>query len=424
MKLANLASQPQRSKPMITENSPPERFIGLDVHKHYLVALGVDSSGRKVLGPQRVSLSDLEPWMCKTLTRNDAVALEMTTNTWQVHDDLLPHVHSVTVVHPPHLKVITKAQVMTDRLAAQHLARLHAKSLLVGIWVPSPEVRDRRALIARRSRMVSLSTQAKNRLHAVLHRHHLPLPEHGSPFYGERREWWVALPLSSAEKVCLLTDFDTMIFAQGQIRIIEESLKEIAAQDPRLPLLVQITGVSMILALTILAAIDRIERFPDAKHLVGYAGLGARVHDSGLTTRTGRITKAGRRDLRAAMVEAAQTAANTHPHWQAELKRLELRLGRNKAIVAIARKLLVIVWHVLTKEVADRFAEPERVARKLFQHAYRLGKANRASGQSTAAYVRSQLDRLGLGKDLDRIAWGKVKKPIPLPPSRLPSPGG
>ena len=75
------------------------------------------------------------------------------------------------------------------------------------------------------------------------------------------------------------------------------------------------------------------------------------------------------------MVEAAQTAAHTHPHWQAELARLEPRLGRNKAIVAIARKLLVAVWHVLTQGCADRHAEPERVARKLLQHAYRLGRA-------------------------------------------------
>jgi transposase len=63
-----------------------------------------------------------------------------------------------------------------------------------------------------------------------------------------------------------------------------------------------------------------------------------------MSSRKGSITKAGRRDLRAAMVEAAQTAANTHPHWKAELARLEPRLGRNKAIVAIARKLLVAGW--------------------------------------------------------------------------------
>jgi hypothetical protein len=47
----------------------------------------------------------------------------MTTNTWRVYDELLPYVHSVIVVHPPHVALITRAQVMTDKIAASHLAR-------------------------------------------------------------------------------------------------------------------------------------------------------------------------------------------------------------------------------------------------------------------------------------------------------------
>jgi hypothetical protein len=138
-----------------------------------------------------------------------------------------------------------------------------------------------------------------------------------------------------------------------------------------------------------------------------------------MTMRTGKITKAGRRELRAALVEAAQVAVLHHPHWRGELARLEPRLGRNKAIVAIARRLLVAVWHILTEQVADKHAESAAVARKLMQHAYRLGKQNRRAGQRTAAYVREELDRLGLGAEMEELAWGK-KKPIPLPPSTLP----
>ncbi len=118
------------------------------------------------------------------------------------------------------------------------------------------------------------------------------------------------------------------------------------------------------------------------------------------------------------MVEAAQTAANTHPHWKAELARLEPRLGRNKAIVAIARKLLVAVWHILTKSVADRYAEPDIVARKLMNYAYLLGKANRPKGQKTAEFVRQQLDELGLGQDVTEIPWGVTRPPLRLPPSK------
>jgi transposase len=141
------------------------------------------------------------------------------------------------------------------------------------------------------------------------------------------------------------------------------------------------------------------------------------VHDSGLTTRTGKITKAGRRDLRVALVEAAHVAANSHPHWKAELARLQPRLGYNKAIVAIARKLLVTVWHVLARKVADRFAEPEKVSKKILHIAYEVGKENRA-GKSAAQFARERMDALGMGQELTSIPWGS-KKPIPLPPSTL-----
>jgi transposase len=405
---------------MSTAPSTPTRFVGLDVHKHYLIATGVDPAGQVVLGPRRVRLSDLAAWRAQHLSAQDAVVLEMTTNTWQLYDDLAPHVHSVTVVHPPQVALLTRAQVKTDRKAALALAQLHAKGLLPAVWVPPQDVRDRRALLAQRTKFTRLATQAKNRLHAVLHRHHLAPPQ-GAPFSPERRAWWLALPLSPLERTCLASDLDSLAFAQAQVARLEAALTALAAEEARLVLLLQLPGFSLVTALTVLAAIGDIGRFPSPKHLVGYAGLGARVHDSGQLHRSGRITKAGRRDLRAAQVEAAQTAANTHPHWQAELARLEPRLGRNRAIVAIARKLLVAVWYVLTYGQADRFAEPERVARKLLAHAYRLGRSHRPAGQRPAAYVRAQLEQLGLGAELTAVRHGPNRS-VPLPPAGLDRP--
>jgi hypothetical protein len=116
---------------------------------------------------------------------------------------------------------------------------------------------------------------------------------------------------------------------------------------------------------------------PSAKHLVGYAGLGASVHNSGKTHRTGRITKQGRRELRWVLVQAAWVAVNTQPHWKEQYQRLTRRKPTNKAIVVIARKLLVVVWHVLTECVADRKADEEMVAFNLLMWAWNLGKERR-----------------------------------------------
>lgn len=402
---------------MTAVQASPSRFIGLDVHKHYLVAIGVDAEQNQVFGPQRVELSHLERWVAKHLTASDAVVLEMSTNSFQLYDDMVAHVYSVTLVHPPHVALITQAQVKTDRKAALILAQLHAARLLPAVWVPQPAGRDLRALVAQRSKMVRLSTQAKNRLHALLHRQRLGLPETGNLFTAENRSWWQQLPISALEKVRLQSDLNTLEFAQAQIALLEQAFELTAAQDKRILLLIQLPGLALISAVALLAAIGDIRRFPAAKYLVGYAGLGAGVYDSGQTHRTGRITKAGRRDLRTTMVEVAHTAARTHPHWKAELARLEPRLGKSKAIVAIARKLLVAVWHVLTKECADRYADPEQVARFLVQYAYRLGQDRRPEGQTMPMYVREQLDSLGLGADLTSFKNGQ--RIIKLPPSRL-----
>jgi transposase len=393
----------------------PTRFIGLDIHKEYFVAVGVNARREVVFGPRRISNYQLETWISQQLSAEDALVLEMTTNAYQFYDSLLPHVHSVLVVHPPQVALVTRVPVKTDQKAALALAQLHAAGLLTGVWIPPQAVRDLRALLAQREKMIRLSTQAKNRLTSLLHRKHLLLPE--NPFAPAGRAWWESLPLSDTERFLLRSDLDTLQFAQQQIEQLEACLKQASAQDDRTPQLVQLPGVGWLTAITILAAIGNITRFPSSKHLVGYAGLGARVHDSGMTHTSGRITKAGRKDLRRALVNAANRAVQHHPHWQQELERLQPHLGRSKAVVAIARKLLVAVWYVLTQQTADRFAEPASVARAFYDHAYSIGRQNLPADQTVLDYVRIQLDQLGIGPDLQELSWGgRLRK---LPPSRL-----
>src|SRR5689334_20094976 len=77
-----------------------ERFVALDVHKHYVVVGAVSSSQQVVLSPRRVDLDDFPGWGHQHLCSTDAVVLEATTNAWHLCDQLLPLVSSVTVAHP------------------------------------------------------------------------------------------------------------------------------------------------------------------------------------------------------------------------------------------------------------------------------------------------------------------------------------
>jgi transposase len=178
---------------------------------------------------------------------------------------------------------------------------------------------------------------------------------------------------------------------------VETELIQCSVQAPwvaQVPYLVQVPGIGVLNAMVVLAAIGDIARFPTARHLVSYSGLAESHHASGQTVQTGRITKEGRKDLRTTLVEAAWVAVDRHPHWKAVFQRLAARIGQRKALVAVARKLLVVLWHVLSGHVADHHAEDLAVARKRFLWSSTKGTARRL-GLSRAAFVRQHARPLG-----------------------------
>jgi hypothetical protein len=172
--------------------------------------------------------------------------------------------------------------------------------------------------------------------------------------------------------------------------------------------LMQLPGIALITAMTVLAAIGDITRFAHAKELVGYSGPGASVHDSGQTHRTGHMTKQGRKELRTVLVAAMWRTVECSDHWRVEFERLTRRMPPAKAIVALARKMLVVIWHVLTEQAADQHANSDRVAFKFMVWSWKLTDAQRG-GLTTRQFVRYQLMRLKLGDHLTHVVRGGAK---------------
>src|SRR5690242_9569226 len=214
---------------------------------------------------------------------------------------------------------------------------------------------------------------------AVLTAHHL-LPPAGEPFSLKNRGWWQSLKVSASTTLLITQELAQLDSLQPLISQTEQELIKLSNTGrwaSQSAFLLQLPGVGVLTAMVILSAIGDIERFASAKQLVGYSGLGASIHSSGQLTRTGSITKEGRRELRTALVEAAWAAVVYDEFWKALFERLAAGLGRGKAIVAVARKLLVVIWHVLSEGVADRQANEERVTSKLLRWGYKLGATGR-----------------------------------------------
>jgi len=402
-------------------SATPKRYVGLDVHKHYGLVAAVNAQQEVVLRPQRVDLVALEGWAQKHLRPTDEIGLEATSNAWYVHDLLQPLVARLVVGDPHQIKLIAAAMVKTDRTDTLTLCRLLAVNMIPPVWVPPQPVRELRALIAHRQRLIQQQTRLKNRLQSGLHRRHI-VPPRGGLFTQANHPWWHTLNLPLSEKLGVRQDLALLDQLAPLIQEVEAELFRLSLTEPwidQVPYLLQLPGIGLLTAMTILAAIGDVTRFPSAKQLVGYAGLGARVHASGQAFYSGPITKQGRKELRAVLIEAAWIAIRYDAHWRERFDRLAARIGPNKAIVAIARKLLVVVWHVLSHQEADRQANPEKVA------AYYLNWARQVHAPSqlgirTATFARQQLDQVGLGRNLTEVKLGwtyKLPPPGGLPPS-------
>jgi transposase len=387
----------------------------MDVHRRYATVAAVDSQQQVVLTARRIDFEEFEHWIHKQLRRTDVVTLEATSNAWHLYELLVPLVASGTVANPIQVALIAKSRVKTDPRDALTLARLLAAGILPSVWVPRVEVRELRALSGHRRRLIKQRTQARNRLRAVLFTHNL-FPPPGEAFGPANRGWWEGLELPASEKLRVRHDLSILDSLEPLVKQVEAELVRQSNLEPwaeQAAFLVQLPGIGVHNAMLLLGAIGDIRRFEAPHKLVGYAGLGARVHSSGEEHDGGRITKQGRRDIRSTMVEAAWVAVGSHPYWTELFERLAVRVGRPKAIVAIARKLLVVIWHVLTNQVADREAITERVAGKFLEWSWKLGRVNRA-GLSSGGFIRRELRRLQLGDNLSGIRRGQRKFPIPL----------
>jgi transposase len=144
---------------------------------------------------------------------------------------------------------------------------------------------------------------------------------------------------------------ETIEYLDERVAELDKQLRPLAAEDERARLLATIPGVGPLLALTIAAAVGDIARFASASRLVGYSGLVPRIHQSGESSRTGRLSKAGSPLLRWAAVEAAQHAWRPQNPWHRLYVDVRRRHGHgNAAKAAVARKILIASWHVLARK--------------------------------------------------------------------------
>jgi transposase len=343
----------------------PKRFVGLDVHKDKTVACILDQEGKVVYrGSVATARPDLRAFCLAILKPSDQVVLEATCNSYAVAVTLRPYVDTVTVANPRQVRAIAAARIKTDAIDAYTLAKLLLTGFIPAVWIPNELTMRLRQMTSRRSSLVSDKTTVKNRLHSSLAQDLIKAPE--TDLFGKGGlEWLRTEEFPEYVRSCVDSELRMLEVIERELGLVEKAMAELGNVDPQLKLLMTLPGVNLISGIGLLAAIGDVSRFPEADKMASYVGLIPSTRQSANKCYHGPITKQGNTNARWLMIQAAQHTA-THPGPLGVFYRKKrAQKCHNVAVVATARKMVCIAWHMLTNNEPYRYALPEPTKGKL-----------------------------------------------------------
>jgi len=370
------------------------RIVGLDIHRVFAEAVMLDDGRAVRLGRIGMTREHLAAFARK-LRRDDHVVVEATGNATAVAEVIRPHVGRVAIANPRQVRLIAEARIKTDAIDATVLARLYASGFLPEVWVPDQNTLALRRQVTRRNQIVRQRARLKTIIQSILHAHLVPPCPHADLLGPKGRAWLLgqALPADEQDAVARhLREHDRL---SEDLRVVEREIARDALADEDTKRLMTVPGIDMVVATGLLAAIGPVERFAGPDKLVAYLGLNPSVHQSGDgRPRHGRITKQGRTHARTMLVEAAWQAVRGPGPLRAFYQRIARRRGNHIAAVAVARKLAVIIWHLLKRGEDYAWVRPALHAKKLRDLELRSGQPARR-GQRGMAY-KYNLSRIRL----------------------------
>lgn len=247
---------------------------------------------------------------------------------------------AVSIANPARVRLIADSKEKHDAYDARMLAELLHINYLPTAYKAPDDIAAWRSLVRERGFHVCLSRAIKSRIHGVVLRN--------GYLEGEAH----ALRLKNRETLDATKDQELIRLhallqsIEAHVEPMEKQLEQLAKADPISHILMSMPGVGIITVSAIRAEVGDFARFPSGESLASYAGLVPSQRSSGQSVRMGHITKRGSNVLRYTMVECAYRVRANHPLY-AFYDRLAPKVGKKKARVALARKMLTILWHLV-----------------------------------------------------------------------------
>ncbi len=322
------------------------QVVGIDLHRRRSVIVRMTEAGERL----DVARIDNDPMSLGVeiakAGASPEVVLEATYGWYWAADVLAEAGARVHLAHPLGVRAFAHRRVKNDVRDAADLADLLRMGRLPEAYVAPPAVREMREQVRHRAKLVALRSGLKAQVHAVLAKQGVRVRASDVfGVFGRAQLDRLSLdPPYRARVDSLLRLIDTYTF---EIDTLSARLRAQLADQPGYQALLSIPGVGPVLAGIFYAEIGDVHRFPTARHLVSWAGLTPRHHESDTTVRRGSITKQGSKLVRWAAIEAVQKLGPDAGWLVTNRARLTERRGRNIATVAVARKLLTLVYYGL-----------------------------------------------------------------------------
>ena len=256
------------------------------------------------------------------------------------------------MANPLHVRLISAAQVKTDKIDARKLAQLLRANLLPPSHIPDRVTRLRKEVLRQRTFWVRQRTKVRNRVHRLLGRQHgLAMPQVSDLFGKKGRTALSQLILAPPDDLLLRQQLEMLDVLKSHIRELESKITTDGANDPATGWLSTIPGIGPVLGNVIAAEIDGIERFDQSDRLCAYAGLIPSTSSSGDKTYHGRLVIGCNKWLRWALVEAAWVAVGCSPYFGGLYRRHRSRGKKaNTAIMIVARRMCQIIYRMLKEQ--------------------------------------------------------------------------
>jgi transposase len=340
-----------------------ELYVGIDIHRDYGVACVQDPKG-KVVNEFRFGndIEGINKIKEKLSGNNTHIAIESTGNMWVVLWDKLEETEfDLHLVHPLKTKAIASNKLKSDKLDAKMLAKLLRGDMLVCSYVPPRDVRDERESVRLRASLVRLRTQVINKIRSIFHKYCIKYK--GSLHYKSGMEFLETLELRPVDMSAIKSYLATLQTLNSEIELVNS---EIAATDiEEVRLLMSIPGIDYYSAVLIYSEIGDISRFPSHNKLASWTGLVPSMHQSGTSFYNGRITKEGSKRLRWILIQCAHTSIRTNSKINEFYTKIAKRRGEKKAVVAVARKLVKIIYAVLSSGHPSLYGDPVKTEKKI-----------------------------------------------------------